>query len=76
MDKTPELKKGIYQHWKGGKVEVLEVVRHSETLEPMVLYRHVDGEIEGIWVRPFEMFVEDVEHDGRKTIPRFRYTGE
>ncbi len=77
MDKIPELpeiQKGIYQHFKGGKYEVLGVVRHSETLEPMVRYRHA-GEIEE-WVRPYDMFTEDIEHDGRKPIPRFRYTGE
>ena len=79
MDKIPELpeiQKGIYQHFKGGKYEVLGVVHHSETLEILVLYKHLGDNSTDLWVRPYDMFVEDIEHDGRKLIPRFRYTAE
>ena len=74
MDKTPNIQKGIYLHFKGGKYEVLDVVRHSETLETMVLYRHlpVDGEL---WVRPLAMFMETIERDGNST-PRFQFIGD
>lgn len=59
----PTLAPGRYRHYKGGEYEVLGVVRHSETLEPMVLYRALYGE-QGLWVRPHAMFLETVEFDG------------
>ena len=55
---------------KGLPYEVLGVVRHSETLEPFVLYRAEYGE-RGLWVRPFAMFTEEVVIEGVKQ-PRFR----
>lgn len=65
----PALAPGRYRHYKGGDYDVLGVVRHSETLEPMVLYRALYGE-QGLWVRPYAMFCGTVEVDG--TIrPRF-----
>jgi hypothetical protein len=54
---------GLYRHYKGNLYEVLETVRHSETLEPMTLYRALYGE-KGLWVRPATMFAEDVVIDG------------
>ena len=65
----PVLPLGRYRHYKGGEYEVVGVVRHSESLEPMVLYRPLYNR-SGSWVRPFAMFVEDVEHEGRR-MPRF-----
>ena len=50
---------GRYRHYKGGLYEVLDTVRHSESLEPMTLYRALYGE-QGLWVRPAAMFLEDV----------------
>ena len=55
----PTLRKGIYQHYKGPYYEVLDLVRHSETEEWLVLYRTCYGE-RGLWVRPFAMFSEAV----------------
>lgn len=54
---------GKYQHYKGGLYEVLGTVRHSESLEPLTLYRALYGEM-GLWVRPAAMFNEDVNIDG------------
>jgi hypothetical protein len=54
---------GIYRHYKGNLYEVVDTVRHSESLEPMTLYRALYGE-RGLWVRPAVMFAEDVEIDG------------
>jgi hypothetical protein len=54
---------GRYRHYKGGEYEVLGTVRHSETLEPMTLYRALYG-ARGLWVRPAAMFCETVEIDG------------
>ena len=60
---------GRYRHYKGGLYEVLGTVRHSETLEPMTLYRALYGE-QGLWVRPVAMFNGTVGVDGREQ-PRF-----
>lgn len=65
----PAIPLGRYRHYKGGEYEVIGVVRHSETLEPMVLYRPLYN-ASGMWVRPFNMFLEPVAHDGRVQ-PRF-----
>jgi len=60
---------GRYRHYKGGLYEVLGTVRHSETLEPMTLYRALYGE-QGLWVRPAAMFNGTLVVDGREQ-PRF-----
>jgi hypothetical protein len=60
---------GRYRHYKGMLYEVLDTVRHSETLEPMTLYRALYGE-RGLWVRPAAMFEEEVVVDGLRQ-PRF-----
>ncbi len=59
----PVLAPGHYRHFKGGNYLVIDVVRHSETLLPMVLYRPLDEDL-GLWVRPYEMFTAQVEVDG------------
>lgn len=69
LDPLPPAPTGRYRHYKGGEYEVLGVVRHSETLEPMVLYRALYGE-GGLWVRPHAMFFETIEVDGTRR-PRF-----
>ena len=60
---------GRYRHFKGGEYEVLAVAKHSETQEPMVIYRPLYND-SGWWVRPLAMFVETVNHEGRE-LPRF-----
>lgn len=65
-----EIKPGKYRHFKGNEYEVLYLAKHSETLEPMVVYRALYGE-GGIWVRPMSMWTEHVERDGYSG-PRFR----
>jgi hypothetical protein len=64
-----EIPPGRYRHYKGGEYEVIGTARHSETLEPMTLYRALYGE-RGLWVRPAAMFAETVEVDG---LPRLRF---
>ncbi len=54
---------GFYKHYKGMLYEVVGTVRHSESLEPMTLYRALYGE-RGLWVRPAAMFSEAVVIDG------------
>lgn len=65
----PATPTGRYRHYKGLLYEVVGVARHSETLEPLVVYRPLYGEA-GLWVRPHAMFFESVQVDGRAQ-PRF-----
>lgn len=67
------LKKGKYRHYKGPEYQVFEVARHSETEEPLVVYRCLYGDYSW-WVRPLAMFLETVEIDGQQ-VPRFAYVG-
>ena len=69
-----EIKIGRYRHFKGGEYEVLCVALHSETKEPMVVYRALYGE-HTVWVRPAEMWNETVEREGA-VYRRFEYIGE
>jgi len=62
---------GTYEHYKGMVCKVLGVALHSETLEEMVVYQHMDEE-KMIWVRPLLMFLENVEIEG-VIKPRFKY---
>ena len=64
-----ELEKGLYRHYKGAMYEVFMTAQHSETEEWMVVYKALYGE-EGMWVRPYEMFVAKVEVEG-VLCPRF-----
>lgn len=64
-----ELKPGIYRHFKGNLYELVGIAKHSETLEPMVVYRALYGE-GGLWVRPAQMWTELVERDDYSG-PRF-----
>lgn len=66
-----ELKKGKYRHFKGMEYELIGVARHSETLEPMVVYRALYSE-GGLWVRPASMWSEWVDREGYHG-PRFQY---
>ena len=69
-----ELQTGKYRHFKGNEYEVISLARHSETEEPMVVYRALYGE-GGLWVRPLSMWNEQVDRDDYHG-PRFIYVGE
>ena len=66
-----EIKLGRYRHFKGNEYEVIGIAKHSETLEPMVIYKSLydNG---SLWVRPASMWNETVEKDG-KVFQRFTY---
>lgn len=64
-----EIRPGRYRHFKGNEYEVLYLAKHSENLEPMVVYRALYGD-GGVWVRPASMWKEHVERDGYNG-PRF-----
>lgn len=69
-----EIKRGIWEHYKGNRYRVIGMVTHSETLEPMVVYRALYGDGE-TWVRPASMWHETVLlPDGER--PRFRLIRE
>ena len=61
---------GRYRHFKGNEYEVIGIARHSETEEPMVVYKALYGE-GGLWTRPAAMWNESVERDGN-TYTRFK----
>lgn len=69
MDVTP----GIYRHYKGNRYEVLMIGTHTETKEPLVIYKALYAPFE-VWVRPIAMFSETVEVDG-EVFPRFKREG-
>ena len=73
METTTNIR-GIYRHFKGKYYEVIDVGRHSETLEEFVIYRHLYGDF-GFFIRPKNMFFEEVERDGQK-MPRFALVKE
>ena len=69
----PRLEKGTYRHYKGGVYDVIGLACHTETLEWYVVYQSHERKkksIPSVWVRPYGMFVENVEIDGVKR-PRF-----
>ncbi|MCQ2341795.1 MAG: DUF1653 domain-containing protein [Paludibacteraceae bacterium] len=66
---TNSLEPGYYRHFKGNYYRLIEVAKHSETLEPMVVYRALYGE-KGLWVRPASMWTEIVDRPGYHG-PRF-----
>ena len=70
----PPTPPGLYRHYKGNLYEVVGTARHSETLEPMTLYRALYGQ-RGLWVRPAAMFEEQVLIDGALQ-PRFQKCAE
>lgn len=64
-------KPGIYQHFKGSLYEAMCVGRSSEARsEEYVVYRSLEKGY--IWIRPIQMFFEDVERDGYAG-PRFKW---
>lgn len=48
-----------YKHFKGMKVEVMAIAKHTETMEELVIYEH-DG---STWARPYDMFIGEVDHE-------------
>jgi len=73
---APHIKPGIYRHYKGQEYHVIGIAYHSETLEPMVVYKALYNSEEfgnnALWVRPHGMFVESVTID-ETTVPRFTF---
>ncbi len=67
---------GLYRHYKGNLYRVHQIVRHSETLQELVMYETLYENPQGrFWVRPKEMFLETVTVGG-KVMPRFELVEE
>lgn len=73
-DKKPSIVPGRYRHYKGKDYQVIDLARHSETEEWLVVYRCLYGD-HGLWVRPLAMFRETVEVAGEQ-VPRFARIGD
>ncbi len=69
-----KIKQGTYKHFKGNEYMVLHIASHSETMEPMVVYQALYGD-GGVWVRPFSMWNDIVEYNG-KMVKRFEFCGK
>lgn len=64
-----KVKPGRYRHFKGNEYQVLDIAKHSETGEELVIYRCLYGNYD-LWARPVDMFCEQVEHEGKR-VARF-----
>lgn len=56
---------GIYKHYKGDLYLVEGIAINSETEEKMIIYRALYGNNE-LWVRPYNMFFDEVNKNGQK----------
>jgi hypothetical protein len=65
-----EPRPGRYRHYKGGEYRVVGLARHSESLEPLVVYEALYG-AGGLWVRPAAMFTETIVNAWGQRVPRF-----
>ena len=68
------MQKGIYEHYKGNRYQVIDTVTHSESEETLVLYKTMYDK-EDLWVRPYSMFFETITVNS-KAVPRFKYIGK
>ena len=71
---SKEIKKGIYKHFKGGEYRIVFEAKDSEDKKDIVVYQDVKDE-KKIWARPREMFLDEVEVEGKK-VKRFEYIKE
>ncbi|WP_067863906.1 DUF1653 domain-containing protein [Neptuniibacter marinus] len=65
-----QIELGRYKHYKGAEYEVINLARHSETEQWHVIYRQCYGD-EGLWIRPLDMFIEQVRLENGQQIARF-----
>ena len=66
------IRPGKYRHYKGKEYQVLDVATHTQTNEPMVIYRSLDGN-EDLWVCPASEWNKQVKINGQ-VVPCFTYS--
>ena len=69
------IRPGRYRHFKGREYEVIGIARHSEDESPLVVYRKLYDDL-SLWVRPADMWNEEVVRDGRTYIRFVRMDGQ
>lgn len=57
-----ELRGKVVKHFKGKLYLVVDIVKHSETMEELILYKALYGEF-GLFVRPKDMFLSEVDRE-------------
>lgn len=60
MESVPAVEAGAYRHFKGNYYWAFGLALHSETEEPLVVYRALYGDA-GLWVRPLSLFTSPVD---------------
>ena len=60
---------GLYRHFKGKYYVVEWLAEHSETGEPLVVYRALYGERK-LYVRPLSMFLSPVDREKNPDAPQ------
>ena len=67
------LQPGLYEHYKGNRYRVHFVAKWEEDMTPVVVYEALYDNPRGpYFVRPLDVFLEEVEVDGVMK-PRYRY---
>ena len=69
------IRPGRYRHFKGREYEVIGIARHSEDESPLVVYRKLYDDL-SLWVRPADMWNEEVVRDGRSYTRFVRIDGQ
>ena len=57
----------LYRHFKGSTALVINIAKHSETGEELVIYYCMDSQntnhVDGMYARPLDMFLSEVDHE-------------